>query len=172
MVALVIFTAYFVYVTLHFGVEKGIVITLLTWSFFVMCTPIADAGLLLDFPLRILTGIRMIKAELLVWAFAITLNVLFLLFNPSVYESTALLRLFHHILTTPVPFWLIIILSAAGTFLSIHFGDELLDVLFHSERRKYFLHKEKYELVAYLAIILLIVAIYDYLLNELGIKLF
>jgi len=54
----------------------------------------------------------------------------------------------------------------------VHFGDELLDVFFHSERRKYFLHKEKYELVAFIAIFLLVIAIYDYLLSELGLRLF
>ncbi|NPA86609.1 MAG: hypothetical protein GXO00_01220, partial [Candidatus Diapherotrites archaeon] len=148
IIVLLVFLAYFAYVAYHYGVKDGLIITLLTWSFFVLSTPIADAGFLLDFPLRILTGMRMVKAEMIVWAIAISLNVYFVLFHPEVYQTTTLLQVFYHILTHPIPYWSIIVLSAIGTFLSVHFGDELLDVFFHSERRKYFLHKEKYELVA------------------------
>ncbi len=161
---------YFLYVSFHFGWKYGIVITLLTWSFFVLCTPIADAGLLLDFPLRVLLGIRMIKSEMAVWAFAITLNIFFLTFNPEVYNTTVLLQLFYHILTTP-SYWIIIVLSAIGTFLSIHFGDELLDVIFHRDRIKYFTHKELYELIVFLTIILLVIALYEMVLDQLGIRI-
>ena len=171
LIALAIFLAYFVYVVNEFGLEKGVHVALLTWSFFVLSTPIADAGLLLDFPLRILTGIRMIYAEVVVWIIAIAMNVYSLLFTPEIYQTTTLLQLFYHILTNPFPYWAIIVLSCIGTFLSIHFGDELLDVIFHRERVKYFTHKEKYELIALLAVFLLVLAFYNFLLQELGIKL-
>ncbi|MCD6523056.1 MAG: hypothetical protein J7K68_04870, partial [Candidatus Diapherotrites archaeon] len=45
---------YFSFVSMKYGLDKGLLVGLLTWSFFVFCTPIADAGFLLDFPLRIL----------------------------------------------------------------------------------------------------------------------
>ena len=113
----------------------------------------------------------MIQAEIIVWLIAISLNVLMLTFYPEIYQTTTLLQLFYHILTNPVPYWSIIILSAIGTFLSIHFGDELLDVVFHHERKKYFTHKEKYELIMLIVVFLIVIALYDLLLKELGIRI-
>ncbi len=66
----------------------------LTWSFFVLCTPVADAGILLDFPLRLLFGIRMIVSELAVWALAIVLNLATLMLAPEYYQTTFLTRIF------------------------------------------------------------------------------
>jgi hypothetical protein len=43
---------YFAFISFKYGVKDGFAITLLTWSFFVLCTPIADAGFILDFPIR------------------------------------------------------------------------------------------------------------------------
>ncbi|HIP74206.1 MAG TPA: hypothetical protein EYH14_00960 [Euryarchaeota archaeon] len=172
LVVLAIFLAYFAYVAHRFGVGHGIWITLLTWSFFVLCTPIADAGFLLDFPIRVVTGIRMVKSEAIVWLIAIAINVFTLLTNPGLYEKTIILSVFYHILTNPVPYWLIILLSFAGTFLSIYFGDELLDVVYHHERAKYLLHRDKYKLIAFVIIFFLTLVIYKYFLDEFGIHLF
>ena len=172
VIVLSIFLIYFAYVAYRFGVGHGIWITLLTWSFFVLCTPIADAGFLLDFPIRVVAGVRMIKSEALVWLVAIALNVITLLTHPELYENTLVLSVLYHILTNPVPYWLIIVLSFIGTFLSIYFGDELLDVVYHHERAKYILHKDKYKIVAFAIVLLLSLIMYKYFLDEFGIRLF
>ena len=54
LILLGILLAYASLVVWQYGLKDGGMITLLTWSFFVLCTPIADAGFLLDFPLRLL----------------------------------------------------------------------------------------------------------------------
>ena len=172
VIVLSIFLIYFAYVAYRFGVGHGIWITLLTWSFFVLCTPIADAGFLLDFPIRVVAGVRMIKSEALVWLVAVALNVIALLTHPELYENTLVLSVLYHILTNPVPYWLIIVLSFIGTFLSIYFGDELLDVVYHHERAKYILHKDKYKIVAFAIVLLLSLIMYKYFLDEFGIRLF
>lgn len=59
LVFLVLIT-YFLITSLKIGFREGISITLLTWSFFVLSTPIADAGFLLDFPIRLITKLRMV----------------------------------------------------------------------------------------------------------------
>ncbi len=168
---LIIFISYFIYVSLKFGVKEGFLVAWLTWSFFVLCTPIADAGLLLDFPLRLITGIRMLYSEIGVWIIAISLNIYNLLFNPEIYHKTLLLHLLYYILTNPWPYWLIIILSCIGTFMSIYFGDELLDVVFHKERAKYFKHKLKYEIIVFLALFSLVLTLYKFLLLKLNVHL-
>ena len=92
------------------------------------CTPIADAGFMLDFPIRLITGLRMLVIEVGVWVFAAALNVFALIFFPEVYQKTVLLELFHKISTTPCPLFLIILLSGFGTFSSLVVCDDSFDL--------------------------------------------
>lgn len=166
---LFIFFGYFIFVAYEYGVEQGFLVASLTWSFFVLCTPIADAGFLIDFPLRLVTTIRMFVSEIFVWSIAIIINIYAFFVVPDIYDTTAVLSLFKHILEKPVPFWLIIVLSGVGTFASIQFGDELLDKISHHEREKYHKHKNNYKLIFLIFIFFITFVLYDYLLHELGI---
>jgi len=58
-----LFLIYLIFSILSFGLSHGILVSLLTWAFFVFCTPVADAGVLIDFPVRYITGIKMIYSE-------------------------------------------------------------------------------------------------------------
>ena len=162
---------YFLTISLKYGAGEGFVITALSWSFFVLCTPIADAGFLLDFPLRLITGIRMIYSEMIVWCIAISLNIYYVFNSPQTYQNTTLLQIFHKILTHPFPYWAVIILAAMGTFLSIYFGDELLDVVKHHERIKKQKHHMKWKLIAVAFVAIGTIVIYDILLNSLDINI-
>lgn len=164
---LAVLIGYFTYLTLQFDPLTGGIAAALTWSFFVLCTPIADAGFLLDFPLRILFSIRMVVSEIAVWAIAIAINVVALIIAPEVYETTALTRLMHQILTTPYPYWAIILLSGLGTFLSIRFSDELMDVLHHRDRDFFHSHHFKHELVVIAFFVLVLFGYYE-LVSSLG----
>ena len=166
----VIFFGYFVFVAYKYGFEQGFFVTALMWSFFVLCTPIADAGFLIDFPLRLITNVRMLISEVLIWIVAIVLNCYAFFIVPTIYDSNFILSLFKHILEKPMPFWLIIMLSAIGTFASIQFGDELLDKVRHYEREKYRKHKEKYKFISLIFIFFITFILYDFLLYELGIN--
>ena len=50
----VLLGSYFAYLSFKYGVATGGIASALTWSFFVICTPIAEAGLLFDFTLRLI----------------------------------------------------------------------------------------------------------------------
>ena len=167
---LAVLLAYFVYLSIEYDIATGGLLVLLSWSFFVLCTPIADAGFLLDFPVRLLFGIRMLKTEIIVWVLAIGINVYALAFSATQYEKTFLTSLFKQILLTPFPYWGIILLSGLGTFLSIYFGDEMLDVVSHRERVKYHRHGLNYRIIATVALYLLALLAYYYLLDSLGIE--
>ena len=166
-----ILVLYFIFVSLKYGLYNGFRITLLSWSFFVFCTPIADAGFLLDFPVRLITKIKMIYSEMFVWITAFLINLYSIVFNPIIYEKIEILRLFKYILLHPFPFWAIIVVSAIGTFISIYFGDELINVVRHKHRKKYKKHKNKYTLILILFIIIFIILMYRYLLGRLGIEI-
>ena len=162
---------YFGYLSREYDPMTGGIISALTWSFFVLCTPVADAGFLLDFPVRLITGIRMFIVETAVWAIAIVINLAALYFDPEAYQTTFLTSLFYKILTTPWPYWSIIALSGVGTFLSIRFGDEMMDVVSHKERTYHHKHSFKHRLVSIAALIAIIVWAYYHLLEGLHIQL-
>ncbi len=171
LLVLFVFAAYFFYISFKFGAGQGILVTLLTWSFFVLCTPIADAGFLLDFPLRLILHLKMWLSEIFVWLFAISLNLYFFFLRPEIYESTDILKIFHLLLSKPWPYWSVIILSALGTFLSIFFADELMDKIHTHELHFYEKHKINYALLALLATFAFIFFLYFELIKNLGLKI-
>ena len=166
----ILLLGYFSYLTFRYDAVTGGIASVLTWTFFVLCTPIADAGFLLDFPLRLLFGIRMLISEIAVWVVAITINVVSILYFAEYYETTTLTKLLHAILTTPYPYWSVILLSGAGTFLSIRFADELLDVLHHRERNFFHRHGFKHEIIIIVFFVVVLVGYYK-LVASLGIDI-
>ncbi len=164
-----ILVGYFGYLSYEFGVATGGITALLTWSFFVLCTPVADAGFLLDLPLRLLFGIRMVVSEIAVWVIALGLNAVTLLFAPSYYTTTILTKLLYKIFVTPFPFWGVILLSGLGTFLSIRFGDELMDVIHHRDRDYFHSHHFKHELILFVFFLMVLYGYYE-LIASVGIE--
>jgi len=167
----VIVISYLFFMSIKLGTQTGIFATILTWSFFVFCTPIADAGFLLAFPVRMLTGIRMMYTQLFSFVLAFGLNLYTYFYTPSIYENTIILRLFYHILSQPFPFWGIILLSLIGTILSIYFGDEMIDVSSHKQREKYHKHLIKYQIIIFVFLIGITLILYNFLLKKLGINI-
>ena len=165
-----VLVAYFAYLSWKFDLATGGLVSALTWSFFVLCTPVADAGFLLDFPIRLIFKIKMFVTEVAVWALAIVINVITLWINPGVYENTALTSIFYKILVTPFPYWLIIILCGIGTFLSIYFGDEMMDVASHRQRAKHHRHNFKYKVIAVTTLFISIFLIYHHLITDMGLN--
>lgn len=167
---LALFAAYFIYLTIKFDFATGGVVALLTWSFFVLGTPVADAGFLLDFPLRLILGVRMFISEIFVWVVAILINVFALIFVPQNYEKTFLTSIFKKILINPYPYWSIIVLSGIGTFLSIRLGDELMDAI--NRKKKSLPQKRglKWEILISLGVFILIFFTYYHLLKSLNIS--
>lgn len=162
-----IIVAYFSFVAFRWGLEEGFFITLLTWSFFVLSTPLADAGFILDFPIRLVTGIRMWVTEVIVWIIAIAINVYAFIFMRETYSETIILRLLEHILEQPFPMWSIIIVSALGTFLSIYLGDSIIELWNHRNEK----HRKNYRWIIGVFAFILIFILYDFLLIELGLPL-
>ncbi len=165
-----ILLSYFAYLSYQYNLLTGGVASLLTWSFFVLCTPVADAGFLLDFPLRILFGIRMVLSEIAVWAVAILINIFSLIYFREIYETTFVTQILKVILTTPFPYWLVIVLSGIGTFLSIRFGDELMDVFHHKDRHFYLRHQFKHEIILFIFFLFILFSYYE-IISTLGITI-
>jgi hypothetical protein len=161
--------AYFTYMSWKFDATTGAWLALLSWSFFVLCTPVADGGFIIAFPVRLLFGTRMLITQMIVWVVAIAINIAAINFAPANYEDTALTRLLFTILTTPWPYWSILAISAAGTALSIWFGDEMMDVTTHADRKMHHKHGFKYLTLLIVGLGVLTVLAYYQLLSDLGV---
>ena len=167
----VLLLGYFAYMALKFDAATGGWLALLSWSFFVLCTPIADGGFIIAFPVRLLLGISMVKTQIVVWIVAVAINLGGVLEAPQSYENTALTSLLFRILTTPWPYWSILVISAAGTGFSIWFGDEMIDVKTHAQRLRHHRHGFKHRSLVVLGLGILSVLAYYHLLSDLNITL-
>ena len=168
LLLIALFALYFLYLIYEYGIQDGGLVTLLTWSFFVLCTPVADAGFLLDFPIRLLYKIKMIYTEIIVWIIAISFSAYGIFYQSQIFEVNYLMKIFKGILINPSPYWLIIILCGIGTFLSIFLGDQIYDVLENKTIK--FNHQFLIKLIGLFVLILSIVFLYYQLLKELGIS--
>ena len=103
----------------------------------------------------------MVVSEIAVWGVALGLNAVMLLYAPNYYDTTILTQILHKIFMHPFPYWGVIILSGLGTFLSIRFGDELMDVIRHRERSYFHSHHFKHELILFAFFLLVILGYYE-----------
>ncbi|MDA3839603.1 MAG: hypothetical protein PF572_00805 [Patescibacteria group bacterium] len=170
LLVILLFLAYTIYISTKFGAGEGFLLSWLTWSFFVLSTPVADAGFLIGFPLRLIFRIRMFVSEIYVTGAAILLNIFVYFLNPSIYSKTALLTVFKNIIDQPFPMWIIFILSGVGTFMSVKFGDELFDVARHKDRTYHKKHHKKQKFVIMSFVFVITLVVYYILLNKMGIK--
>ncbi len=156
--------AYTSYTIHNFGVQQGLSVTGLTWAFFVFATPIADAGFLLAFPDSPSSRVRMFYTQIVVWVLAAVLVAYYMTVEPSVFEKTGILQLFYTILTTPWPLWLILAFSFLGTYVSIKFDDDIVDVAGAKHKKQLFARKRR-QLVLSASIFLVTVLMYVVLLH-------
>lgn len=170
LVTATVLIIYIIYLSLRFG-SVGFSLGVITWSAFVMATPIADGGLILDFPVRLITNIRMIFSEMIVWCVAISANIYFLFTQKDIYQNTTITKAFYEILIHPWPNWIIVLFSLAGTFLSLYFADELLDIVFYEERKKYQKLRGIYQFVIGGFFVVLFYFLYKYFLELFGINI-
>ncbi len=163
--------AYFLYMSWKYDASTGFGVSILTWSFFVLCTPVADGGFILAFPIRLLFKIKMSYTQIVLWFVAVGLNVFYITASPDSYELTFITKLLKHILSEPYPYWSILIISALGTLLSIYFGDEMMDVATHKDRGISHRYGAKYRSLIVLGLGTLTIVAYYYLLSSLNVVL-
>lgn len=163
--------AYFIFAAHKYGARDGLLISFLSWSFFVLCTPIADAGILIDFPMNLITGIKMVYSEMIVWTIAITLNLITYFTNPAIYSKTILLSLFHEILKNPFPYWIVILISAMGTFLSVYIADNFVNPKRKKDSEKHTSFLIRHKIIIFIFLVTIVILTYNFLLTKLGVKI-
>lgn len=171
LILISILIGYAIFVIIKFGVKDGLAATALTWAFFVTCTPIADAGFIVDFPVRLFTGLKMIWSEVIVWVLAISIIAYNYIFNIEVFGRMELLEVFKKIIETPWPLWTIVIVSFFGTFLSIYIGDQIYNLVQQHNHHKHIKKLQLQRLFIEVTMFVIILVMYFSLLNLTGVTI-
>lgn len=119
IIALLFTTLFIIRYTVHYGFLAALVLTLLTWTFFMLCTPLNKGGMLVAPILYFTTHHRFQYTELAVWLAAIAMNALAIFSYPMLYTATTITSLLYYILTHPWPCWVIVALSLCATLYNI-----------------------------------------------------
>jgi hypothetical protein len=101
---------------LNHNFTTSITATFITWSFYIICVPAYHGKYILGIPYKFLTGKKFLYPERILWGSALIFNSIIIFKYNSFYETTIITNLFYQILSTPWPQWLIIFVSAIGTF--------------------------------------------------------
>lgn len=91
----------------RFPFGQTILLTLICWSFFVLCTPFTQGGLIVSSLIYLFTGKNYQYTECYVWLSAFLLNGLVIFFAPTIYLHLSTTHVLLYIITHPWPYWLI-----------------------------------------------------------------
>lgn len=147
------FLIYFMYLLFTHGGTLGFHLTILTWCFYLLGTPIISSGLLIDFPVKYFYNKKMEHTQLLVSAMGVIITCIYLFVNPSLFQKTTHTKILYNMFTAPFSkFGLIFVLSFAGTLLSAKLVDQIYNMILF-KNKKYILDN-KGLFVIYLIILL------------------
>lgn len=114
-----------IYLSLEYGLGLGLYLTALIWSFYILCFPGAHGQLIFGFPLHFITH-KPMYTEPFVWSAALLLNIITCTYLPKFYTLTFPTCLLYRVVTTPNPYWLILIFSGIGTLYYFIIGEQPL----------------------------------------------
>jgi hypothetical protein len=122
---LIIFSLYVVRsLVFEYGFLRGLQSAFLSWSFFVLCMPVARGRIVLGpFKKRLERMMRVYSPELVCWIFAIVGNVLSMLLTPMAYYRVSITHLLRTIFLTR-ELWTSILVCATSTFCLALFRSE------------------------------------------------
>ena len=115
---------YYGYLVGEFGLAVATQSILLTWTFFILCTPSTNGGIIIDIPFHVITGKRMLYSEIGIWCCALIYNIFMYHFYPAIYFKNPITDLLHQVLSRPWPYWLIIGICFLGTVYTLLVSDD------------------------------------------------
>lgn len=91
------------------GLEKGLHIGILAWSLYVLCVPVAHGRFVIGVPVFFISKTK-VYPEIFLWLLAASVNLVTMLFIPSVYQETIVTH-FLYILLSNTRYYLIFAFS-------------------------------------------------------------
>lgn len=130
----IILIIYFLYVCWKYGITQGIGVTLITWSFFIFGTPLADADAIVDFPIRVFTDIPMHITEIYLFIIAALISLWYYIYNRVIFQYTFLTKIVYKMITNPFSLYgFIVVLSLIGSVISAFFENAIYDLIIYKK---------------------------------------
>lgn len=139
------------------GYVKGCIKSLFIWGFFVLCTPVPEAGLIITLPLKRYLNVPMHISQTIVSFSALIILTYFYLYEKNIIKSYKIGKIFIELIT--LKYFSIIILSILSSILTSQLIDNFINHYIYKHKLNYLYTK--------ISIIVLCVMIYIYLLNSL-----
>ncbi len=97
----------------------GAYLTILAWTFCILCLPTHKGALIFDTPTRFFRQPLAKYAPLMIWCIAVLINVVTIKLTPSLYYCTSITHLLLLMLTTPQPYYRLIIINTMLMFYDV-----------------------------------------------------
>ncbi len=154
-IVVIIFLFTLIFFIIYNGYIKGCIMSLFVWSFFVACTPIPEAGLLISLPLKKYFNISLHICQTFVSLIAIGMLYYFYLYEKTNIIKCIVGKLFLGLIN--LKYFSIIIISTISSILTSELIDNVINNYIYKENIEYINIK--------ISIIGIFVLVYTYLLN-------
>jgi hypothetical protein len=124
-----------VYAIMCKGLKTGLLISLFSWCFFVVLTPLPEAAILLTMPLKYLTEIPLERGQVIISAFAMVIMFYFYKKGQDIVKNTKIKGIFTYIMDNR--FYHMILLSIASSIMISKFINDAIDA--HTQNDSIFL---------------------------------
>ena len=153
----IMFILLMIFFIFYNGFYKGCIKSLFIWSFFVICTPIPEAGLLISLPLKRYFGLKMDLSQIAVSLLACIIIFYFYCIEQKIIKNNLIGNLFIGIMN--YKYYSIILLSIVSSVLTSNLLDNIIN---------HFINKDEINhLYLKIGTIFIFILIYIYLLNNL-----
>lgn len=134
--------AYAIAAIFYYGFVDGLSVTAITWCFFIFATPVANASILLDLPLRLVTQLPMVHIQIYVYLFALFLVFYHIFAKSHLFDLHPHHRILYQMFTRPFSdYGLLLVVCAIGTVATLQIGDGFMDYIM---AKKKMTRKEKH----------------------------
>jgi len=156
-VIVILFILLFIFFIFYNGLYKGTIKSLFIWAFFVLCTPVPEAGLLISLPVKRYFNIRMDICQTFVSLLALFMIFYFYYTDKKVINTNFIGKLFNGLVK--YNYYIIMILSVLSSILTSNLIDNIINYYIYDKNINHLYIKS--------GIIFIFVIIYFYLLNQL-----
>jgi len=138
-----------IYTVIYKGLKRGLLISLFSWCFFVVLTPLPEASVVLTVPLKYMTKTPLDKGHVMISAIATSIIFAFHRFGHDIISNTSVSGVFDYIMENRL-YHMILLSIAASTMIS-KFINDAIDV--YTQKDIIFLFNETNQNLAILAFI-------------------
>ena len=152
------------YMIITKGFKSGLLITLFSWCFFIVMTPMPEASIILTVPLKYMTKIPLARGHVIMSAVAMAIILTFKKYGHAFIAKTSVSGIFDYIMTNRL-YHMIFFAVASSTILS-KFANDSIDA--YMQKDIIFLFNETNQnlaIMAFISIFLYIQSMYHYKVN-------